>query len=621
MVIAAVAQWLAWLLRLPSILLLLLAGFATGPMMLDLIQPNRLMGSLLLPFVAVSVALILFEGGLTLNFRELRGGGRRRVVLMLVTLGALTTWILAALAAYWLTGLDVGLSIVLGAILTVTGPTVVLPLLRHIRPLGPANPILKWEGIVVDPIGAVLAVIAFEVVAEGRFDTAISHGVWTAARTLIFGGVLGLTGAVALTVAIRRYWIPDHLQTMVAAMLVVALFAGSNWLLHESGLMTVTVMGIALANQRVADIRHILEFKENLRTFLLGMVFVLLSARLSLEDVQRAGVGSLLFVAALILLVRPLSVLLSTVGSGLQWRDRAFLCWMAPRGIVAAAVTSVFALALEQRGYAEARLLVPIIFATIVGTVLVYGLTGGFVARRLGLADTDPQGLLILGADGFAQELARAARNAGARVLLVDSNRENIVTARLAGLNTHFGSILAEDTLDRLELTGLGRLLALTSNDEVNTLAVQRFAHVFGRPGLFQLPPKGSEAGKSKLSSQFHGRLLFRNGATYGEIAALLDDGATIHATKLTQEFNFAAFRRRFGERWLPLLLVSETGKLHVVTAEDKIEPRPGQTLITLAISPVSEDAPTAGGAVESPAAAAAEGGQFARGQLRPLHD
>ncbi len=580
LVLGALAQWFGWLLRLPSILLLLVFGFLAGPIA-GFIRPDQLFGNLLLPFVSISVALILFEGGLTLNLREL--GGTGPVVVMLVSVGALTTWILAAAAAYLLIGLDFGLSALLGAILTVTGPTVVLPLLRHIRPVGAVNAILKWEGIVIDPIGAVLAVIAFEVVAQERYEHAFLYAAWTVVRTMLMGSLLGISGAVLLAVAIRRYWIPDHLQTLVAAMLVVAVFAGSNWLLHESGLMAVTVMGIALANQRYADMRHILEFKENLRVFLLSAVFVLLSARLKLGELTTVGLGTIGFLAALLFVVRPAGVMLSTLGSKLRWTERAFIAWMAPRGIVAAAVTSVFALALEERGIVQARLLVPVVFSTIVGTVLVYGLTGGLVARRLQLADPNPQGLLLLGAGAFARSLAQAMQSAGFRVLLVDTNRENIRTANMEGLSTYFGSVLAEDTLERIELAGIGRLLALTPNDEVNTLAIQRFAHLFGRAELYQVAPKGSDAGRSKIGAQLHGRLLGRSDATLARIDDLMERGATVRSTKLTPEFTLESFRARHGDEVMPLFVLGENGRLTVVTAEEKFQPRPGQTLFSLA--------------------------------------
>lgn len=579
MILGALAQWLGWMMRLPAILLLLLFGFLAGPVT-GAIQPDDLFGKMLLPFVSISVALILFEGGLTLNIRELSGGGR--VVLMLVTVGALITWVLVAAAAYFLIrDFDFGLSVLLGAILTVTGPTVVQPLLRHIRPTGTVNAILKWEGIVIDPIGAVLAVIAFEVISDGRYEHALPQAVWTVSRTLILGSAIGLAGATILAVAIRRFWIPDHLHTLIASMMVVTVFAGSNWLLHESGLMAVTVMGIALANQRHADMRHILEFKENLRVFLLSTVFVLLSARLQLSDVGSAGVGAIIFLIALLFIVRPASVFVSTIGSKLTWRERAFLAWMAPRGIVAAAVTSVFALALEEQGNQQARLLVPIVFSVIIGTVLVYGLSGGVLARSLGLADPNPQGLLILGGGSFGSELAQVVQNCGFRTLLVDTNRENILAAQMAGVNTHFGSILGEDTLEKLDLSGLGRLIALTSNDEVNSLAVHRFIGAFGRSGVFQLAPKGSEKGRSKIGAHLQGRPLFRD-TTLAQIETLLEQGATIHATKLSNEFDFDAYRARHGADVLLLCVIAENGRLIVVTGDEKVQPRPGNTVISL---------------------------------------
>lgn len=589
LVLGALAQWLGSLIRLPSILLLLLFGFLAGPI-LGLIRPDKLFGDLLLPFVSISVALILFEGGLTLNLRELAGGGR--VVIMLVTVGALVTWALASVAAYYLIeDFDFRLSLLAGAILTVTGPTVVLPLLRHIRPTGTVNAILKWEGIVIDPIGAVLAVIAFEIVLEGRFGEALPQAAWTVARTLLMGTAVGLAGAFILALAIRRYWVPDHIHMLVTTMLVVAVFAGSNWLLHESGLMAVTAMGIALANQRYADMRHILEFKENLRLFLLSTVFVLLSARLKLGDFAGVGVGTLLFLAALLFVVRPACAFVSTIGSGLQWRERAFIACMAPRGIVAAAITSVFALMLEERGLVTARLLVSVVFASIVGTVLVYGLTGSLVARKLGLADSNPQGILILGGGKFGRELAAAIQGLGFRALVVDLNRENIVAAQMEGISTHFGSILAEDALEKLDLSGLGRFFALTSNDEVNSLAVHRFTHVFGRSGLFQLSPQRSDSGRAKISAQLQGRLLFNPNATFEIIDDLMAAGATIRATKLTPEFDFAAFRQRAGEEAM-LLLVVDGGRIHVVAADEKASPRAGQTIVSLSL-PVTS-APTA---------------------------
>lgn len=483
-VLGAAAQWLAWALRIPSILFLLLFGFLAGPI-LGWVSPTALFGDLLLPLVSIAVALILFEGGLSLSFREIRGSAG--VITLLVTVGALVTWALAGAAAHLLLGLDFEIAALLGAILTVTGPTVVLPLLRHIRPSAPLDAILKWEGIVIDPIGALLAVLVFEGIRHGT-DGGATHFAAAIGLTVLGGGAIGLVAAAVLAYGIRRYVIPDHLQTAVALMLVVGAFVGANAVHPESGLLAVTVMGIALANQRFADMRHVLEFKENLRVFLLSAVFILLSARVRLSEMQSVGGDVLLFVLALILVVRPACVALSTMGSSLSWRQRAFLACVAPRGIVAAAVTSVFALELERLGHSQARLLVPVIFSTIVVTVVTYGLLGSPIARRMHLSDSNPQGFLIVGANRFARQLARVLQAHGVRVVLVDSNRNEVLAARGEQLPAHFGSILTEEAREKLDLTGIGRLLALTSNDEVNALACERFARIFGRAGVYRLP-------------------------------------------------------------------------------------------------------------------------------------
>ncbi len=598
-VLGAIAQWLAWALRVPSILLLLLFGFAAGPIAGWLgspyqLQPDQLFGDLLLPFVSIAVALILFEGGLTLRLREIHGV--RAVVGMLVSVGVVATWLLAGAAAHWLVGLSLEMAALVGAIVSVTGPTVVLPLLRHIKPSGRVGPLLKWEGIVIDPIGALLAVLVFEVIAgshsgapgqAGAAEVAASvpsHVATALGKTLLAGGGLGLLGAGLLALCLRRYWVADHLQSAVALMLVVAMFAAANVIQGESGLLAVTVMGISLANQRFADVEQILAFKEDLRVFLLSAVFILLSARLRLEDVGSIGFGALMFVAALVLVVRPAAVALSTVGSRLNWRERAFLAWMAPRGIVAAAMTSVFALALEQQGHEQARLLVPLVFATIVGTVLIYGASGGLVARRLGLADADPQGVLFVGADPFARMLAAALQRLGLRVLLVDTNRAGVVAAQMQGLPTLHGSILSEDVDDKLDLSGIGRLLALTSNDEVNVLAAERFGRVFGRARVYQLPTKGSEKGRASVHHHRAGRRLFREDFTYAQIAQWMIRGAGVKATKLTETFDFEAFRAQHGAGFVPLFVVTDGNRLQVVAADDKLTPKAGQTLVSFGL-------------------------------------
>lgn len=577
------SQWLAWRFRIPSIVLLLVVGFLAGPG-LGLIDPDALFGPLLLPFTSLAVALILFEGGLSLRFSELRGAGGS--LWALVTVGAAVTWGLTSVAAYWLLPLEPAPALLLGAILVVTGPTVVLPLLRQIRPIGRVGAVAKWEGIVIDPVGAVLAVLVFEA-STAVHGTGLGEAAREAAlglvQTLVLGAALGGIGAIASVQVLRRFWIPDFLQSPVLLMGVLAAFTVSNLVRDESGLLTVTLMGVALANQRSVSVKHIVEFKENLRVLLISTLFILLAARVEARDFGLLGWRGPILVAVLVLVIRPLAVYVSTLFSGLAWKERAFLAWLAPRGIVAAAVSAVFALRLGARG----EILVPATFMVIIGTVTLYGLTAGPLARRLGLSNEDPQGIVFASAHPGARAMAHAVKAAGFPVLLVDNNPHNLRHARMEGLPTLFASVLSEQALDGLEQGGLGRLLAMTPNDEVNALAAVHFREVFGRAEIYQLPPQ-KETGPRRETAPTHlrGRYLFAPQATYGQLDERFAQGAIVKSTRLSREFDYQAFRERHGEAALPLFVVSEAGSLLVCTADRPPAPRPGQTVIALVEAP-----------------------------------
>ncbi len=574
------AQWLAWRLRLPSILLLLVIGVVAGPLT-GLLDPDDLFGASLLPLVSISVALILYEGGLSLRLSDLpKVGG---VVRNLLTLGVVTTWLTSAIAAYWVLGFDGRLAVLLGAILVVTGPTVVLPLLQHVRPVGSVASILKWEGIAIDPIGAVLAVLVFEVITAGD----ALHHPWTHAgvvllKTLAVGGGLGLAAAGLLTFLLKRYWIPDDLQNAVSLMLVVMAYCGSHLIQEESGLLAVTVMGVALANQTLVPVKHIVEFKEDLRVLLISILFILLGARLKMADITQIGPSYGVFVLVLIFVARPLSVWVSTLSSALSWQQRAFVCWMAPRGIVAAAVSSVFALRLEETGHGDTSRLVSATFAVIVGTVSIYGLTASLVARKLGVADRNPQGILIVGAHAWARALAEALKGRGYRVLLADTNQNNIAAARMAGLETYRGSVLSEYFLNEVNLGGIGRLLAATPNNEVNVLAAQRMSHVFGTAQVYRLAPDHQPTQKRAQHTYEHGRLLFDNEATYSLLSDRMRTGAVVKVTKLSEAFDYQAFKGRYGPTAIPLLLIHDDNAITVIAADQAVEPAPGQSIVCL---------------------------------------
>jgi NhaP-type Na+/H+ or K+/H+ antiporter len=579
------AQWLAWRLRIPSILLLLLFGFIAGPVT-GFLEPDQLLGLVLFPIVSLAVALILFEGGLTLRWSELPQIGP--VLFRLISIGALITWVVATLAARFVVGLDWNLAILLGAILIVTGPTVVGPLLRQVKPRGRTGAILKWEGILIDPIGAVLTVLVFEIIRQGEFSRApglIAAGVLL---TILIGVGLGLLGAAIMVGLLRQYWVPDYLQNAVSLMLVVALFAASNALVPESGLLTVIIMGLALANQRLVSVRHIIEFKESLQSLLLGFLFIVLAARLEINTFLSVGWPGLIFLAILIVIGRPLGAYLSSFRSGLNRSEQLFIAAMAPRGIVAAAISSIFAFELEEAGVVGAEQLVPLTFLVIVGTVTFYGLTAGPLARALGLSEENPQGVLIAGADRMGREMAAAIQEQGFRVVLLDNNWRNIRAGQTAGLETHYGSAISEDVIEELDLGGIGRLLALTANDEVNSLATLLFPEVFGRAEVYQLPIKAEvanndqESVNNRTARHLRGRILFGSNVTYDFINERLANGGAIKATSLTDDFEYEDYQAQYHGQAIPLFGVTDKKRLIIYTTDNQPVPRPGMMLISL---------------------------------------
>jgi NhaP-type Na+/H+ or K+/H+ antiporter len=558
-----------------------LFGFFAGPVT-GILKPDELLGDLLAPIVSLSVAVILFEGGLSLRITELREVGS--VVRNLVSVGALTTWIIVAGAAHFILGLNLDLSLLLGAIMVVTGPTVILPLLRHIRPTGQVGTILRWEGIVIDPIGAMLAVLVFEGILIGELQQAATVAAIGIGKTIVIAGILGSAAAGVVVLLMKKYWVPDFLQNAMALMLLVVSFTVSNLLQPESGLMTATVMGLVLANQKIVHIRDIIEFKENLRVLLISGLFVVLAARVQIADLGKFGLTStLIFLVIIIFVARPASVALSTFGSRLTWRERFFLSCMAPRGIVAAAVSSVFALRLAQTDLPQAGVLVPLTFVVIGSTVALYGLTASPVARWLKLAEPNPQGVLIVGAHPFARAIAKALHEAEFRVLVVDTNRSDIYAARMDGLPTFHAHILSEYFLDKVNLGGIGRMLALTSNDEINSFSSLQFEEAFGRAEVYQLLAEGEEEGdRDTVAHHLHGRHLFGSGMTYNALQQRFRDGAKIKKNLLTEEFDYEAFQSMYGNNAVPLFLIDKNGYLEVFTTDVTLSPKPGQKLISL---------------------------------------
>lgn len=578
---ALFSQWLAWRLRLPAILFLLLSGILVGPV-LHLLTPEALFGPLLFPVVSLAVALVLFEGSLTLHLDEWKEIGT--VVRRMVTIGALLTWGVIALATHYLLDFTWEMALLFGTLTLVTGPTVIVPMLRVVRPNATIANILRWEGIVIDPIGALLAVVVYTFIAASDAGSGWTDSLLTFCSVIACGVAFGLLGGQALGVALRRHWLPDYLHNLASLSVVLGVFVASNTVMSESGLLAVTVMGLRLANMQGVDVRHILHFKENLSVLLISGLFVLLAARLDLAALLGLGPIALLVLALIQFVARPLNVLIATAGSSLNWRERALLSWIAPRGIVAAAVSAIFAIRLQEAGHAQAGVLVPLTFLVIIGTVILQSATARPLARLLKVAEPVPTGFLIIGANPVARAIGTALQNAGVKVLLTDSSWENTRAARMDNLPTYFGNPASQHAEAHLDLIGLGHLLALSPNAELNALMAMSFRHEFNPRQRFILP-SGQESRRSekhRVSDRHRGRLLGQSALTYPQVAGLIARGAEIRSTLLSDNFNWAEYQAQHGNRAFLLFARDPNGRLHIASPDHPLAPVTGWTVISL---------------------------------------
>ena len=577
LMIGFLAQWLAWRVKLPAILFLLLAGILLGPVS-GVLDPDKLLGGLLFPIVSLAVALILFEGSLTLRFHELPGIGH--VVRGLVSYGAVTALLLLALAAHIVAGLSWSIALLFGALACVTGPTVIAPMLRTLRPNARIANTLRWEGIVIDPLGALFAVLIFEAIVSRQEGHTI--GIFIA--TIGCGSVIGALAAVLVGYLLRRQMIPEYLQNYAVLAAVLLAFSVSNGITHESGLLAVTIMGIALGNMRGVHIDDILDFKESLTTVLVSVLFILLAARLHWplpNGMLLAGI--MLFVIAQ-LIVRPVTVLLASLGSGLTWRERALIAWVAPRGIVAASVSALFALRLDALGVSGGDALVPLVFILIIGTVVFQSATARPLAKWLKVAEPEPRGLLIFGSDHVARAIAGALNEAGFHVLLADDDWEGIRLARMEGLSTFFGNPTSPHSERHLDLTGIGRLLALSTHRERNSLACVHYRQEFGREKVYRLrnltPQENTD--RAALSGNLLAPPLFQEEMTHGRFAEMLGQGWRIKSTRLSTTFDWPHFIEQYGSNTVLMFGVEEKGALRVASAKRELEPKAGWLVIAL---------------------------------------
>lgn len=574
-------QWLAWRVKLPAIIFLLLCGVLAGPV-LGWLHPGRLFGDLLFPFISLAVAVILFEGSLTLEFSRIKG--LETVIRNLITLGVAITWAITTVATRVLLHFPWELALLFGAIMVVTGPTVILPMLRTIRPKENIANVLQWEGILIDPLGACLAVLAYQFILAKGHDGNLLPGLLVFCKILLVGLGGGIAAGFGFGTVLKRYLLPQYLRGVATLAVVCGVFTLSNLVEAESGLLTVTVMGIWLANAHIVELEDILAFKESLSLLCISTLFIVLSARMDMQAFLTLGWASLGVFAAIQFLARPISAQLCAIGSKLTAGERHLLAWIAPRGIVSAAMAALFALKLGAIGYAQADQMVPLTFLVIMGTILLQSATAGPVARWLGVAEPEPTGFLLIGAQALGQTLAMALEKNGFRTLLADQDWDATRSAVMKGLTIYWGNPVSEHADRTLNLVGFGHLLAVSPRRERNLLAMHYYRPEFDPDKIHTIRMGNESPIESKNRSKYGERFLFEGKVTLEEVEALLRDGATIKTTVLTEAFTYDDYLRQTGETRLPVFGIDPNGRIAVACSKTGFAPKPGWKVLALAL-------------------------------------
>mgnify|MGYP005985631027 CR=1 FL=1 len=579
------SQWLAWRLRMPAIVLMLLAGLIIGPV-LGVFDPARDIGPLMGPIISIAVAIILFEGGLTLNFHQLRDAaiGVRR----LVFIGAPLGWLLSTLALRFGAGLSWSSATVFGGILIVTGPTVIAPLLRTARLSRRPGQLLQWEAIVNDPLGALAAVLAFEVVLVLNTAATVGDAIWDLVLGIGAAVMLGLAAGYGLAAAFRRGWVPEYMKVSILFALLLGIFGVSDAVLHESGLLAVTIMGIVIANANLPSYEELRRFKEHATILLVSGVFILLAANLDFAALELLTWRAVIFLALIVLVARPVTVFVSLLGSGIPWREQVLVAFTGPRGVVLVAVAGLFAERLMSLGFADAALIGPLAFVLVAVTVVLHGFTLKPFAQLLGLAGAGNPGVIIVGGSNWTTALAEALKKADVPVLMTDPNFGHLRAARAAGIDTYSGDILSEGAEQRLELVSYASLLAATDNDAYNTLVATDLAPEFGRDNVFQVVRQKTESRRHALPATLGGRP-FAHGATYDEMQRLVREGWTFRITRLTEEFTLKDWAETRSESHL-VARILPNGDFRMVNKVEDMRGIPDTRLIALR-PPGSEDA------------------------------
>ncbi len=498
-ILGIIAQWVAWRFKLPAILPLILIGLLVGPIATlytedggKLIEPiwngekGLFPGEGLYYFVSLAISIILFEGGLTLKRAEIANVGP--VITKLITVGTVVTFFGAGIAAHYIFDLSWQMSFLFSALIIVTGPTVITPILRNIPLKKDVSAVLKWEGILIDPIGALVAVLVFEFISVGEGQAFTKTALIEFGKILLFGTTFGFTFAHALGFAIKKGFIPHYLLNVVSLSVVLLVFVESDIFAHESGLLAVVVMGMVMGNMNLPNLKELLYFKESLSVLLISILFILLAANISISDMKLIyNWDTVALFAVIVFVIRPLGVFLSAQGSNLKLNEKLFIGWVGPRGIVAAGIASLFGSKLLAKGEPGAEYITPLVFMVVLGTVLLNATTARLFAKLVGVFLKKSEGILIIGASRLSRLIANYLKKNNRHVVLIDNNQSNVDKAKKLGLEAITADIFSDNLTDNIELNDMGYLLALTGNADINSFAIDKFQKQFGENGAFRL--------------------------------------------------------------------------------------------------------------------------------------